>query len=173
MRIMNICLGLLTALALASARAEAAPEAAEPLSALAKMPVKELTVFKDGHAFVLHEGAMPVDANGNVQLDYVPMPVLGTFWPYCATKGVKLAAVTASTRLITVHHTSRALPDLLEANPGARIAVTEINNVTYEAEIIGRPDMSKDDRERLASAPTTARPPVAKSNIILLRVAAG
>lgn len=30
-------------------------ESAAPLSALAEMPVKEITVFKDGHAFVLHE----------------------------------------------------------------------------------------------------------------------
>ena len=29
-----------------------------PENALANMPVKEVTVFKDGHAFVLHEGQM-------------------------------------------------------------------------------------------------------------------
>lgn len=44
-------------------------------SALQKMPIKELTVFKDGHAFVLHEGAMPTDKSGNVLLDYLPTPV--------------------------------------------------------------------------------------------------
>ena len=49
------------------------------------MPVKEVTVFKDGHAFVLHEGAMPTDAAGNVLMDYLPSPVLGTFWPYRRT----------------------------------------------------------------------------------------
>src|SRR5438128_2197384 len=74
--------------------------------ALARMPVKEITVFKDGHAFVLHEGSMPVGEDGNVQLDYVPMPVLGTFWPYSAAKGVKLAAVTATTRTVKASHTA-------------------------------------------------------------------
>ena len=34
---------------------------AAPLSALAKMPVREVTVFKDGHALLLHEGKMPVE----------------------------------------------------------------------------------------------------------------
>ena len=63
----------------------AAPGRAEPPTpnaALARMPVKEVTVFKDGHAYVVHEGAMPTDAAGNVLLDLLPTPVLGTFWPY-------------------------------------------------------------------------------------------
>jgi len=63
---------------------------AAPLEALAQMPVKEVTVFKDGHAMVLHEGEMPTDADGNVLLDYLPTPLLGTFWPYVIEKGVKL-----------------------------------------------------------------------------------
>ena len=52
-----------------------------PLKALARLPVKEITVFKDGHAFVLHSGRMPTDAAGQVVLDYLPSPVIGTFWP--------------------------------------------------------------------------------------------
>ena len=40
----------------------------------ASMPVRELTIFKDGHAFVLHEGNMPTDESGNVVLDYLPAP---------------------------------------------------------------------------------------------------
>ena len=32
--------------------------------ALAKLPVKEITVFKDGHAFLLHEGVLPTDETG-------------------------------------------------------------------------------------------------------------
>ena len=61
-----------------------------PLSALARMPVKEITIFKDGHAFLLHEGQMPTDAAGNVIMDYLPAPVLGTFWPYSSNKDLKL-----------------------------------------------------------------------------------
>ena len=97
----------------------AAPSVADAArsEALARMPVKEITVFKDGHAFVLHEGSMPVGEDGNVQLDYVPMPLLGTFWPYSAAKGVKLAAVTATTRTVSAAHTALNIFDLMEANP--------------------------------------------------------
>src|SRR5580704_19584310 len=61
-----------------------------PMKALAKMPVREITVFKDGHAFILHSGKMPTEANGNVVMDYLPTPVVGTFWPYSAEKSAKL-----------------------------------------------------------------------------------
>src|SRR2546428_5264852 len=67
----------------------------ESSGALAKMPVKEVSVFKDGHAFVLHEGSMPIDASGNVVMDYLPAPVLGTFWAYTPDPNVKVSAITA------------------------------------------------------------------------------
>ena len=38
--------------------ASLAAQAPAPLAALSRMPVKEVTIFKDGHAFVLHEGAL-------------------------------------------------------------------------------------------------------------------
>ena len=42
------------------------------MDALANMPVKEITIFKDGHVFVLHENSMATDDKGNVVLDYLP-----------------------------------------------------------------------------------------------------
>src|SRR5262245_22929139 len=83
----------------AAAEPNAAAEPAAPLSALARMPVKEVTVFKDGHAYVVHEGAMPTD-NGNVLLDLLPNPVLGTFWPYSMDKNATLHSVTAGRRRV-------------------------------------------------------------------------
>ena len=64
-----VCLALVAGLAGAQTTQPAGTTAvtesqAAPLSALARMPVKEVTVFKDGHAFVLHEGKMPTDADG-------------------------------------------------------------------------------------------------------------
>lgn len=52
----------------------AASGAPDPPAAntLAKLPVREVTAFKDGHAFVLHEGSLPTDASGNVVMDYLP-----------------------------------------------------------------------------------------------------
>src|SRR3954468_24709752 len=77
-----------------------AAEKAAALSALGRIPVKEITVFKDGHVFVAHEGSMPVDAGGQVLMDYLPTPVIGTFWPYSADKSVRLQEVVASRRRV-------------------------------------------------------------------------
>ena len=116
---------VLALLALLAAAGFSGAEPAAPLGALAKMPVKELTVFKDGHAFVVHQGAMPTDAAGNVVMDYLPTPVLGTFWPYCHDKRATLKAVTAGRRRVRIERTAMTLRDLIEANPGAEVLVAE------------------------------------------------
>src|SRR3974377_455582 len=79
-----------------------AVEKADPLSTFGKLPIKEITVFKDGHAFVAHEGEMPVDDHGNVVMDYLPTPVLGAFWPYSAEAGARLTAVTAGQKRVLI-----------------------------------------------------------------------
>ena len=70
------------------------------------LPIKEITVFKDGHAFVLHEGKMPTDKNGNVCLDYLPNPVIGTFWAYSADAKVKLSSVVSAKIIISLENTA-------------------------------------------------------------------
>ena len=72
MSLRTLCRLSACVLTLGSPCISACAEDAAPLSALAKMPVREVTVFKDGHAFVLHEGSMPVDASGDVKMDYLP-----------------------------------------------------------------------------------------------------
>ncbi len=74
--------------------------------AISQMPVKEITVFKDGHAFVLHEGAMPTDDNGNVVLDNLPTPVIGTFWAYADDEAAELGSVLAARRVVSVERTA-------------------------------------------------------------------
>jgi len=145
---------------------------APPLGALGRMPVKEVTVFKDGHAFVLHEGRLPTDTAGNVQMDYLPTPVMGTFWPYSANRDVKLSAVRASTRRVLVTRTGLSLPDLIEANPGASVVVTESNNKPYPAKIVGVPRMSSEELEALNPPGTPPSLPI-KGSVILLKTAEG
>src|SRR4051794_7218043 len=89
-------------------------EPATPLAALSSLPVREVTVFKDGHAFVVHGGTLPTDASGNVVLDDLPQPVLGTFWPYSSSKDAKLTAVTASVRKVKLEQTALSLRELIE-----------------------------------------------------------
>jgi hypothetical protein len=117
----------ITGIALCASLSAAQADQAAPLSALAKMPVREITVFKDGHAFLLHQGKMPTEGSGNVLMDYLPAPVLGTFWPFSADKNVRLTCVVASQRKVLVERTALALRELIEGNIGAEVIVTEIS----------------------------------------------
>ena len=147
-----------------------------PLSALARMPVKEITIFKDGHAFLLHEGVMPTDAAGNVIMDYLPSPVLGTFWPYSSNKDLKLIGVTASQRKVLVEETAITLAELLEANTGVEAIISEKplgkDERIYAGTILGIPTRSP---EELAATglPNIGEQLPEKGNVILLRTAEG
>ena len=142
--------------------AAAQPETAAKLSALARMPVREITVFKDGHVFVMHEGQMPTDDRGDVVMDYLPTPVLGTFWPYSTDKDAKLSAVTAGQRKVLVEQTALTLSELLIANPGAEVLVKELPagdkepGEAYPATIVGVPTRSGE--EHRAQRPAQHRP---------------
>jgi hypothetical protein len=147
-----------------------------PLQTLARMPVQEVTVFKDGHAFVLHAGRMPVDGSGNVVMDYLPCPVVGTFWPYAADKKARLASVTASPQKVLVDRTALSLKELIEANVGAEVVVTEPSacgtNPVYRAIIAGIPRQSGEEQERL-DPPHAGEKLTQKGSVVLLKTAAG
>ena len=167
-------------LAVFCASAALADEAA-PLSALAKMPVREVTVFKDGHALMLHSGKMPVEPSGDVLMDYLPAPVLGTFWPYSADKDIKLTAVVAGKRKVLVERTSLTVRELLEGNRGAEVTVSETamsgaattpEGLTYTATIVGLPERSSKELEANAPPGESEKLPE-KSNLILLKTVEG
>ena len=151
-----------------------------PMKALAKMPVKEITVFKDGHAFVLHSGKMPTEANGNVVMDYLPTPVVGTFWPYSAEKGAKLTAVTASQHKVLVDHTAISLRELIEGNIGAAVSVTELpadggsnaKAIIYDATIVSIPEQSGEELEATSPPNGGEKLPI-KGNVVLMKTVAG
>lgn len=156
---------------LAPASALRATDAA-PLSALARLPVKEITVFKDGLAYVVHEGRMPTDAAGNVAMDYLPTPILGTFWPYSTDSGARLAAVTARQRRVSVERTALTIRDLLEANPGVPVGIEPRQGVGFAAEIVGVPTRSSQELEQTLPPNSGERLPE-KGSIILLKTVDG
>ncbi len=149
-----------------------AAEKAAPLSTFGKLPIKEITVFKDGHAFVAHEGEMPTDAHGNVVMDYLPAPVVGTFWPYSAEKRAKLTSVVASTKRVLVERTALSLRELLEANIGAEVIITESGTNRYAATILGLPARSAEE-QAATNPPNTGEKLPEKGNLILLQTAEG
>lgn len=138
---MNRMLALLVlALATRIAAAQTGPVGSgSPTGApLSEMPVREVTVFKDGHAFLLHRGSLPLDASGNGVIDYLPAPVLGTFWPYAVDAGTRLQAVTSGLHAVSAEQTALTLRQLVEANVGREVVVTENRGgalVTYRAGI--------------------------------------
>jgi hypothetical protein len=150
----------------------ACAERAEPLEALAKMPVKEVTVFKDGHAFVLHEGTMPTNAEGNVVLDYLPQPVVGAFWPYAAKDAPKLVGVRAGRRKVAVDRTAITIRELLEGNIGAEAVITETNDgKSYPAVVLGVPRREADESN---TAPArNQHDPVSRSGLVMLKTDEG
>jgi len=157
----------------------AAPAAfgqAVPQGALADMPVKEVTVFKDGHAFVLHEGRVPTDEVGNVVLDYLPTPVLGTFWSYSVDAKVPLAAVTSGRRVVSLKRTALTVRGLIEGNVGAQVRIREKqekdSEAIYEAKIVGIPARTSEELARTSPPGTPAALPQ-RGDIVLLEVVGG
>lgn len=144
----------------------------QPQGALAQMPVKELVVFKDGHAYVLHEGDMPTDERGRVVLDYLPTPILGTFWAYSASPQVKLQAVVAGQRRVDLKRTALSLREMLEANVGARVVITEIAGTKHTGTILSVPFRSPEELEA-TSPPNTGDKLPQKGNILLLKTEEG
>jgi len=152
--------------------AASADEKAAPLSTFGKLPIKEITVFKDGHAFVAHEGEMPTDGHGNVVMDYLPAPVIGTFWPYSAEKRAKLTSVVASQKRVLVERTALSVRELLEANIGAEVIIAESGTNRYAATILGVPARSAEE-QTATNPPNTGERLPEKGNLILLQTAEG
>ncbi len=136
------------------------------------LPVKEVTVFKDGHAFVVHQGALPVNASGEVVLDRLPAAVLGTFWAGVTDPTLKLTSVTARSQRLTVPRTALTVRELLEANVGAEAFLAETNGQRYAATLLGFPTRSSE--ELAATAPPGAPPRLAqRGDVVLLKVPEG
>lgn len=168
MRLVALALGLLCA-SFTPGRAETQ---AEPVASLTRMPIREVTIFKDGHAFVVHQGRVPTDPRGLVILDRLPVPVLGTFWPYSAERDVRLSAVTASRRRVRGDQTAIDVRGLLEANPGAAVDLVDVDGKSVSGRIKGLPARPVD--ELLAMEGTLDRDLLpAKGAVVLLETSQG
>ena len=165
-------------MALPAVAAPAPVGQAAQLTALARMPIREVTIFKDGHAFVLHEGTMPTDDEGNVLMDYLPAPVLGTFWAHSAENKAKLTAVVASPHRVRLDRTALNVRDLIEANIGAQVSVTEMptgretQSITYSATVLEVPERSGEELEK-TSPPNSGEKLPQKGSVVLLKTDGG
>lgn len=136
------------------------------------LPVKEITVFKDGHVFVLRQGRAPTNAAGDVCLDRLPTPLIGTFWAYSAESGARLAGVVSGREVVPLKTTSLSIQSLLEANVGARARITEIDGTTYSATVCGVPQRSVEELRRTSGTEAEVSLPQ-RGDIILLETDGG
>jgi len=148
-----------------------------PSASLARIPVREVSVFKDGHALVMHEASVPTDASGNIALDYLPTPVLGTFWTYTTDPALKVNSVVAGQHRIVVERTALKLGEMLESNIGADIIVTEKagsqgRDLTYPATILSIPRRTSEELQT-TSPPNAAESLPIRGELILLRTSEG
>ena len=146
-----------------------APPAPLPQSALVDVPVREVTVFKDGHAFVLHEGSLPTVEGGQVVLNSLPTPILGTFWAYSGDPKVRLTGVVAGTRSVSGTRPVRDLRDVLRANIGRRASIREHNGDSYAATIVEMIDPNAAPPAGAGAQALSASPPAAGGPLVMLR----
>lgn len=109
-----------------------------PPNSVQRLPITEMTVFKDGHVFVHRQGNVRLKEN-RVVLDELPAPVLGTFWSYAADPGMTLRSVVAGNTLVASQRPAVSIHDLLEANKGKLAHITEADGRDYEATILDVP----------------------------------
>ncbi|MGI9474728.1 MAG: hypothetical protein ACR2NZ_24565 [Rubripirellula sp.] len=91
---------------------------ASVFSELSQLPVREVTVFKDGHAFVVRRGNMEVSTQGSVRLGNLPQPVMGTFWPFVDDTKAVLQSVTVGEQIIESRQSALTVEGFLRANVG-------------------------------------------------------
>lgn len=127
--------------------------------AATKLPVREVTVFKDGHAYVVRETAMPAGADGKVVLDELPVPVLGTFWPY-ALDGARLVSAMAGRTTVVGEVAAMDLRQIARANTGSDVVVVTGDKERIDGRLLGVPSRQE------TSAPSDG-------DLLLLQTAAG
>ncbi|MFN7671835.1 MAG: hypothetical protein ACK5S5_15430 [Planctomycetota bacterium] len=130
---------LLLAACVAQAPVPSGP-AADPL------PVREVTVFKDGHAWVLRERPLVAADGQEVVLDELPRPLIGAFWPY-AVDGARLVSAKAGTTTVRSDATVMDLRQLARANAGKDALVVTADKERLEGKLLGVPS-----RQTLPSA---------------------
>ena len=102
------------------------------------LPVCEVTVFKDGHAYVLREAPLAPDGHGQVVLDELPVPVLGTFWPY-ASDGATIVSAKAGRDTVASEVAAMDFRQVARANTGKDVVVVTADKERIEGKLLGVP----------------------------------
>jgi hypothetical protein len=149
-----MCRVCVVMIAVAAAALVCLGAAAQPTTTrIEDLPVREVTIFKNGLAFIAHEGALPV-RDGAVMFEYLPEPVLGTFWAHVRGRRASLTSVVAGTQDVAEGRTAISLAELLRANAGKSVTLfVRLGGDTKEINgtLIGVPEREV-ERETVAPA---------------------
>ena len=148
----------------------AAPFAAETANSPAPLPkTVAVAAFKNGLAFVLRQGEVPLSSGTGV-ISPIPSATLGTLWLAPATPGATLDQVIATRFNIPSVLPISSIPGILQANAGKTVTVT-YQNKDFTGEIIGLQD-SAPDAAGLVPVSTTPdlRP---RQDYLLLKASSG
>ena len=148
------------------------------------LPITEVTAFKDGHALVLRDGAVALNADGDAVLSELPRPILGAFWADSGDARARLASVVSERIDEQEVAAATSVPDLLGVNIGARIAFLDVRNELREGvllEIVEREPEKAEPPQRPAGWNDwqwqqhlrNTQPPGAKSRIALIETETG
>jgi len=102
-----------------------------------KLPVREVTVFKDGHAYLIRDTALP-EGTPQVVIDELPAPVLGTFWPF-ASGGAQLVSAKAGREVVPRDVAAVDVRQIASANAGKQVVVVTHAGERVEGKLLGVP----------------------------------
>ncbi len=120
---------------LAAALGAQAPSPTVPPATSTALPVREVTVFKDGHAYVIREQPSPGAGRRQVVLDELPQPVLGTFWPY-ASGGARLVSAKAGRQEVEESVEAQDLAQFARANLGKDVVFVDSTNTRVDGRLL-------------------------------------
>ncbi len=131
------------------------PSACSADNALPNMPIREVTVFKDGTAFVRQDGLLPTGLSGGVTIGNLQTPLLGTFWPYSSDPKARLSSVLSRRETMQRMRTADTLLDITKANIGKKATIRDSYSREYSATIFALPDAHGDDPETATGTNTS------------------
>ena len=115
---------------------------------------------------------MPTDTDGNVVIDYLPKPIMGTFWAYSADARAQLSGVISQKGIVPIRRTAMTIPELIESNIGAKVRIIEAGLAAYETTILGIPTRSSEEFRRIDS-PGSPDKLSQRGSIVLLKFEGG
>jgi hypothetical protein len=101
----------------------AAQEDLDPVASPLKTDIREVALFKDGHAFVLSEAMVSPRSGWHVTLD-VPEAILGTLWTTSGSPRMRVEEVRAGFEVVEEKKPCMTLQETIEAALGQEVTLT-------------------------------------------------